>query len=42
MNDLIPTFTEKYDKDIEEGLESLPSFVMAKNIYAEYRKMLKE
>ena len=42
MNNLIHTFAEKYDKDIKERLELLPSFVIAKNMHAEYRKMLKD
>ena len=42
MNNFIPTCTEKYDKDIEEGLELLLSFVMAKNMHIEYRKILKD
>ena len=42
MNDLIPAFADKYDKDIQEGLEPLPSFVMVKTMHVECRKMLKE
>ena len=42
INDLIPTFAEKYNKNIEEGLEPLLSFAMAKNMHVECRKMLKD
>ena len=42
LNDLIPAFAEKYDKDIEEGLEPLLSFIIAKNMHTTYRKILKD
>ena len=35
FNDMLSAFTKKYDKDVENQFESLPSFIMAKNTYDE-------
>ena len=38
FKDMMPAFAKKYDQDVEDKTQSLPSFVMAKNINDECNK----
>ena len=42
MNDYLPSFEKKYDGDINNNINPLPSFVMAKNMKEAHDKMLKD
>ena len=42
LNDVVPDFAKKCDKDVEDQVESLPSFIMARNACDEHNEMNKE
>ena len=42
FNGMTPTFARKYDKDVENQVESFPSFIMARNMHDECLKMSKD
>ena len=42
FNDVISAFAKKYDKDVEDQVESLPSFIIARKTHDECLKMNKE
>ena len=42
FNDMMPAFAKKHDQDVEDQVQSLPSFIMARNTCDEHNKMNKE